>query len=348
MLTGAVLARTGFNRRAAYATLALVIAAELPDIDMARIWIGPAAGPLTNFQHHRGITHTLLAAPFEAALVTGVFFLVHRMRKRPATTAPANWLILFAGTLIALLSHLLLDWTNNYGVRPFFPFDPHWYAGSFVFIFEPILFLILLGPLLLPPLFGLIGSEIGSRKRTFPSPNWAWIALTLVAVLYLYRYNEHTKALTLASQTAPSDATRFFASPYPVTPWKWAVITDTPEAYHLSTVDTRNGETEPPRPSDTVYKLPADLAILAAKRTSLGQAYLDWSSFPVLTEQMDDTDPHHPLNAVTFADARYFYHVLPTSDASGKSSLSGTVLLDMQAPEGSRVVETTFGGMPQK
>ena len=34
---------------------------------------------------------------------------------------------------------LLLDWTNNYGLRPFFPFNPRWYAGSFVFIAEPVM-----------------------------------------------------------------------------------------------------------------------------------------------------------------------------------------------------------------
>ncbi len=347
MLTGAVLARTGFNRRAAYATLAMAVAAEFPDIDMARAWMGPDAGPLTSFQHHRGITHTFLAVPFEAALLTAVFYLFFRLRKRPATAAPADWLVLFAGTVLALLSHLLLDWTNSYGVRPFFPFDPHWYAGSFVFIFEPILFLILVAPLVLPSLFGLINSEVGTRKRAFPSATWAWIALFLVGALYVYRFNEHTKAITLVSQTAPAEATRFFASPYPVTPWKWAVITDTPAAYHLSTVDTRSEETEAPLPSDTLYKLPTDLALLAAKRAPLGRAYLDWSSWPVLTEQMDNSDPHHPLTAVTFADARYFYNALPTSRSNGKSSLAGTVLLDMDAPEGSRIVATTFGGKPQ-
>lgn len=351
LLTGAVLARTGFNRRAAYATLAMAIAAELPDLDMVRIWIGPEAGPLTNFEHHRGITHTLVAAPLEALLLTGIFYLGHRLVKRKQTPtktlAPANWPLLYGGMLLALLSHLLLDWTNNYGLRPFFPFDPHWYAGSFVFIFEPILFLLLLAPLILPSLFALVNSEVGSRKRDFPSPNWAWLALSLIAVLYLYRYNEHTRALALASQTAPAGATRFFASPYLVTPWKWAVITDTPDAYHLSTIDTRTGETDPPRPSDTVYKLSPDLPLLAAKRSTLGRAYLDWSSFPILTEQTDNSDPHHPLAAVTFSDARYLYNVVPTATSNGSVSLSGTVLLDMQAPEGQRVVQTTFGGKPQ-
>ena len=39
-----------------------------------------------------------------------------------------RWGLLYGFVLIALLSHLLLDWTNNYGLRPFFPFNPHWYA----------------------------------------------------------------------------------------------------------------------------------------------------------------------------------------------------------------------------
>jgi hypothetical protein len=39
---------------------------------------------------------------------------------------------------------LLLDWTNNYGLRPFFPFNPRWYAGSFVFIAEPVIWALLI------------------------------------------------------------------------------------------------------------------------------------------------------------------------------------------------------------
>ena len=162
ILTGAVLARSGFNRKAAYATAAMAIAAEFPDIDT--LW--SAAGPLQAFEHHRGITHTFIAVPFEAALITAAFFLFHRLRK-PSTKAPPNWAWLYAGTLVALLSHLLLDWTNNYGIRPFFPFNPRWYAGSFVFIFEPVLFLILLAALVGPLLFALINAEVGTRRQAF-------------------------------------------------------------------------------------------------------------------------------------------------------------------------------------
>ena len=342
MLTGAVLARTGFNRRAAYATIAMALAAELPDADV--VW--SLGGPVTGFEHHRGITHTLLAIPFEAALVTAACYGVHRWRKRE-TKAPLNWRLLFAGTLLALLSHILLDWTNNYGVRPFFPFNPHWYAGSFVFIFEPVLFAILVLGLVLPSLFGLINSEIGSRKGRFASPGWAITALVFVAALYVLRFNEHTKALQLATQNAPAEATRSFASPHPTNPFLWSVVTDTPASYQLSTINTRSGLAAPPTPSDTLYKPQTTLPLLVAKRSALGRVYLDWSLYPILTETPDQSDPGHPLTQVTFADARFLYN---TALMSGRKHppLSGTVLLDMASPEGERVVETKMGDRTQK
>ena len=76
VLTGACLARAGFNRRAAYATFAMAAAAELPDIDS--LWA--FRGPVETFQHHRGITHTFLGVLFEAAFVVLVVYGIHRWR----------------------------------------------------------------------------------------------------------------------------------------------------------------------------------------------------------------------------------------------------------------------------
>jgi inner membrane protein len=343
MLTGAVLARTGFHRRAAYATFAMVIAAEFPDIDT--VW--SLGGPVVGFEHHRGITHTFLALPVEAAIVTAGFYAVYRLRNRPETKAPANWIWLYAGTLLALLSHILLDWTNNYGVRPFFPFNPHWYAGSFVFIFEPVLFTILLAGLVLPGLFSLINSEVGARKKRFVNPAWSFVTLLLVAALYVFRFDEHARALQLAAQNAPADATRFFASPHPTDPFTWSVVAETPALYQLATVNTRSGVAASSALTDTLYKPATSLPLLVAKRSDLGRVYLDWSMFPLLSQAEDTTDPHHPLTRITFEDARFLYS---TSLLNGREHppLSGSVLLDMQAPEGDRVVETLFDGRRQR
>jgi inner membrane protein len=343
MLTGAVLSRAGVNRKAAYATVAMVIAAELPDADT--LW--GFGGPVVGFEHHRGITHTFLATPVEAALVTAAFWAWHRLRKSPKTKAAVNWWVLFFGCWLALLSHLLLDWTNNYGLRPFFPFNPRWYAGSFVFIFEPVMFAILVLALVLPALFGLVGSEVGAKTPQFRGRGWAIAALVGVFLLYCVRYVEHAKAIAIAEQNEPAGTTRVFASPHPGNPFLWSTVSDAPLLYHLADVDTRRNLVLPGAPADTLYKLPVTLPILAAKRTFLGQVYLDWSMYPVITQAADTTDPNHPLVEVTFADARFMYSTV-LGDGRTKPALTGTVLLDMAAHEGDRVVEMKMGTRVQK
>src|SRR5258705_7308780 len=86
LMTGACLARAGFNRKAAYATVALTLAAEAPDLDV--LW--SIKGPIAAFQHHRGITHTFLGLPFEAAVVVGAVWLVHRWRVKRAGAAETD------------------------------------------------------------------------------------------------------------------------------------------------------------------------------------------------------------------------------------------------------------------
>src|SRR3954447_1545925 len=198
LMTGAVLSRAGLNRKAAYATLAMTLAAETPDLDVLWGFEGPVAG----FEHHRGWTHTFLGIPFEAAVVTGVIWLIHRWfghRRHRAvhadsqkeTPAPVHWPWIYVLSLIALLSHILLDWTNNYGVRPFFPFNPRWYAGSFVFIAEPALWLLLIAAIVVPGFLGLADREISSRAVPFRGRNWAILALVGTCLIWCLRYAEH-------------------------------------------------------------------------------------------------------------------------------------------------------------
>ena len=340
-LTGAVLARTGLNRRAASMTAAMTLAAEFPDIDT--LW--SLGGPLTGFEHHRGITHTFLAVPLEAALITAAFFLYHRLRPRKTKTPP-NWPWLFCGCLIALLSHLLLDWTNNYGLRPFFPFNPHWYAGSFVFIIEPALLAILILALLGPWLGGLIGGEIGAQKPPFRGRPSAIAACCAIAALYVFRFNQHSIALNLAQTNTP-EATRVYASPHPLDPFTWSTVADTPQAYQLATLNTRTGLAAPATPADSLPKPPTTLALLAAKRSRLGRIYLDWSSYPVLTETPVTEDPQVPFTEITFSDARFMYNVL-TEHGRDTPPITGSVLLNMQSPEGQRIQQTTFNNKEQK
>ncbi|MEI9980961.1 MAG: metal-dependent hydrolase [Edaphobacter sp.] len=325
-MTGACLARAGFNRKAAYATLAMTLAAEAPDLDT--LWAFD--GPVASFQHHRGWTHTFLGLPLEAAVLLGIIWLFHRWRsRRPSARppiAPIRWGLLYIFILIGLLSHLLLDWTNNYGVRPFFPFNPRWYAGSFVFIFEPVLFLILLTALIAPSLFGLIGSEIGARKPAFRGQNWAIFALLAMAALWTLRFVQHQKALQLAQNNDYNGAPvlRTAADPHPINPFRWQTVVETPTFYQVSTADTLNNTISSSSEADTVFKPPTTLATLAAKQSWLGEIYLDWSQWPVVTETGIDQDG---IATVTFRDLR-FLDDTPLLAPGRPTPLSGTVYVN--------------------
>jgi inner membrane protein len=386
-MTGACLARAGFNRKAAYATVAMTIAAEMPDLDTLWSFDGPVAG----FEHHRGITHTFLGLPFEGVAVIGAVWLLHRWRLRradaaairaaaapphpapatdqtivrPLTAAPVRWGLLYGFVLIALLSHILLDWTNNYGVRPFFPFNPRWYAGSIVFIFEPVLFAVLLLALIAPALFGLISSEVGARRPAFRGRGWAIFAMLSMIGLWAWREVEHDTAIRLASTAAygpqgstdlsappvplaPTEILRVTASPYPGNPYRWHTVVDTPAFYQMATVDSLKQTVATNPGEDLFYKPRATAATMAARRSWLGEVYLDWSSWPLVA----DIGPAAAINAppgtpdwtaVNFRDLRFMYD---TSLMHGRSNppLSATVYIDA----GGHVARMQMGGRVQR
>jgi inner membrane protein len=118
-------------------TAGAVIAANLPDIDLAYTWITPP--PLGYLLHHRGYTHTV------AGLLALAVALLLAMRLWPAVRASSSRALawLWGTVAINLIGHVALDALNSYGVHPFYPFDTHWYYGDAVFIFEPLVWLIL-------------------------------------------------------------------------------------------------------------------------------------------------------------------------------------------------------------
>ncbi len=378
LMTGACLARTGFNRKAAYATLAMTLAAEAPDLDV--LWA--AGGPVAAFQHHRGITHTLIGLPFEGLAVVGAVWLLHRWRvrrrergtaavevgevagasgglrgARPLTVAPVRWGLLYGFVLIALLSHLLLDWTNNYGVRPFFPFNPRWYAGSIVFIYEPVLWAVLLVALIAPALFGLVSGEVGARREVFRGRGWAIFALTAMVGLWGWREVEHNAAVRLAAAASygatggadlAAPVLRVTASPYPGNPYRWHTVVETPRFYQMATADSLRGVVETDPEQDLFYKPQTTRATLVAKQSWLGTVYLDWSSWPVVAEMGPVTAIGAPVGtadwtAVRFMDLRFVYD---TALLGGRRNppLSGTVSVDADG----RVMRMELDGRVQR
>jgi inner membrane protein len=257
------------------------------------------------------------------------------MRLRPRTI---HWGWLYLTALIAALSHLLLDWTNNYGVRPFFPFNPRWYAGSFMFIAEPVLWALFFLALAIPWLFGLADREMGVRRQAFRGQGWAIFALTGMVALWGWRWSEHAHGVAMLAnqQVATAPVTRMALEPYPINPFRWHAILETANYYQTAEIDTRTGVIDSDAERDVIYKPPPTAATEAAKRTPLGQVYLDWGTWavvrdlgqvPVAGMDAPKLAPNRQWTTVEFTDLRFNYSYLGSGRATGRSPLGGWVYI---------------------
>jgi inner membrane protein len=115
----------------------LVVGSNLPDADLLYTSFG--GGPLAYVLQHRGYTHTLVGALAGAALWWFACLVWLRYRQLRATAREQTWIA--AAVVTGVLLHLAMDYTNNYGVHPFWPFYNGWVYGDSVFILEPLLWL---------------------------------------------------------------------------------------------------------------------------------------------------------------------------------------------------------------
>lgn len=328
-LTGACLARAGFNRKTALATATMTLAAEAPDIDI----LGNFKDPVFGFGHHRGFTHSFLGLVLVQALVVGLMYMIWRMRGRKVRdpNLPPRWGLLFLLANLAGLTHILLDFTNNYGVRPFWPFWEKWYSWDIVFIVEPVLWLFLVGGLVVPGLFSLINQEIGVRRKGPPGRLAATIALLGIIAVWGVRDYEHRRAVSaLVSRLYQgADPVRVSAYPYWLNPFQWYGVVETRDFFASMTVDSFVPDADPEERMQLRHKPEETAVTLAAKRSEMGQVYLDWAKYPIV-----ETEPIESGYIVRFHDLRYDY-----PGRGGPAVLSATVELDRNL----NVVRESFG-----
>jgi inner membrane protein len=286
-LTGACLGRAGLNRKTALATLTLTLAAEAPDLDI----LGQFRGPAFGFAHHRGFTHSFLGIPIMAALVVAFVYGIWRLRgRRTRNNLVPRWGVLFLFACLAGLSHILLDFTNNYGVRPFWPFYEKWYSWDIVFIFEPVMFALLLLGLVLPAFGALIDKEIGARSRGPRGRLAASIALIGVVLMWGVRDYEHRRAINALTARTYESADPLRASAYPTMtdPFHWFGVVETSSFFVLAPVDSLSPEVDPEGRMEIRYKPEETPITLAAKKSYLGRVYLDWAQYPITeTEELE-------------------------------------------------------------
>ncbi|MBM3778406.1 MAG: metal-dependent hydrolase [Acidimicrobiia bacterium] len=138
-LVGAACAEAGLKTRTRFGMATLLVASNLPDLD---VLVFATDIPAVAFR--RGWTHGVLAQVLLPLALMGLLLALDRLKPPRDPAAPparAGGLLLLS--YVGVLSHVGLDFLNNYGIRLLKPFSDRWFYGDAVFIADPWLWLAL-------------------------------------------------------------------------------------------------------------------------------------------------------------------------------------------------------------
>ncbi len=315
---GIFLARAGAGRWSPRATAILLVASNAPDIDV----LAGLAGPLAYLHYHRGISHALVAVPVLALLSVAVV--------RVAGRKPLYWPGALAAGMLGVACHLLLDWTNVYGVRLLLPFSGRWLRLDSTAVVDPSIWAIAAVALAGPFLARMVASEIASGGAPPRHHGRAAAVFALAAVMALEcgRLVLHARAVAmLEARTYQGDSpTQVAALPDPFNPLRWRGLVETPAFYAVADLGVA-GDYDPTR-ALILYKPDADPALDAAARTPVFREFLRFNQCPLWRVTPAPTLDGGKL--VELFDLRF-----GTPSASG---FQATALVDAQL----RVVDASF------
>lgn len=277
-LVGAALGRAGLARRSSLGMTALIIGANLPDIDVLAHFGGPAA----DLAFRRGWTHGVLALAVLPAVLTGVLLAAHGAVRRasraslPSATRPAQLLLL---SYLAVLTHPILDTMNTYGVRWLMPFSERWFYGDTLFIIDPWMYLAL----------GL-GLYFSRRRRTrygfreSPSqpPKLALIAVMIymIAMALSSGAAERMVASEVAKTPGPA-VDDVMASPRPATPFARSIVVVRGNRYITGQFRwLTRPHLVPASLQEFPRGVPTDRDVHDALQVQVAQRFLGWSRYP--------------------------------------------------------------------
>ena len=293
-LVGAVLGRAGLKRLTPYAMPALIISANLPDIDsfVARLW---GEEPIAA---HRGFTHGLgglVTMPFLAAAIILLW-----QRFRPSKEGPVKLRGLLLACFLGTLSHPLLDFTTSYGTRLLEPFSHRWFYGDTLFIMDPWIWLML-----------ILGLEMSWRAERL-GKNWTRPAIWALGAMLGYIALNAAISLRAVALTRPlvervTKPQIIQAGEVPLTFWRRKMIWRGEGIGGTGTYDPLQGLNHAwLNPKITLLNLDDPRLAAAAKRDKHVRAFLFWSRMPMVYEQ----DGHAYLT-----DQRFFESGRPSSAA---------------------------------
>ena len=271
-LTGLALSRAGLDRFCSRAVWLLVLSANAPDADI----IATRLGAFRYLQVHRGYTHSFIGAPAMAALCVLVIAGLFRQR--------LPWLRAFLLCLLGVASHLLLDWTNSYGVRPLIPFSSRWFHLDINGLFDVWILLALMIAAVWPLFSTLVNREIGERRVT-PGRTLAMLALLFFLAFDVGRTVLHNRVVaqldTRLYEGVPP--LQVAALPDGFNPLNWTAIIETPATYRelgANALDQLN-----PEEAAVYYKPPVSASLTQARSQDPFRYFLYFARFPVWSIQ---------------------------------------------------------------
>ena len=259
----------------------MVLAGTIADLDLASALVGP--GTYLNARH--ALTHSILGTVVVIAIAVvsalGLRTKSGVPRMAGTTNGPGIFMLVMA-TALAAVVHVLLDVCTSGGVALFWPWRQTRFAFDWLPRVDPWILALLLAGILLPELFGLVGSEIGTKVTAPRGRNGAIVALTLVLIYVGARATLHGHAVAqLDAHTYRGDSPRWlaaFADPVSLVTWHGMVETAT----QICSVDVPASESArfDPESGTCVHKPEDSPALAASEQTEPTKKFLQAARFP--------------------------------------------------------------------
>jgi inner membrane protein len=299
-LAGAALAESGLARRTAMGYATLLIAANLPDIDVLAYIHGPEAA----LYWRRGWTHGVVALVILPLLLTLALLLLETMSRKlssavlPSRMRPGQVLLLaYAG----VLSHPLLDSLNTYGVHWLLPWSRHWTYGDALFIIDPWMILVLS--------LGVWASRAQRRSRqrnvTPERPARLALAVTLAYIVAMLG-SGHAAAADAGRELQarfPGAIQRVMAAPVFLNPFRRDIVLQQGDVYRTARFDWLRRPHVSPASVQSFSAVPPTLPAVTTATASLrGREFLSWARFP--TFSVDSSAGRYTVHIIDLRYAR--------------------------------------------
>jgi inner membrane protein len=263
-----MMSRAGLRDWCPYATPVLLIAANVPDVDFVSI----LGDDLLILDWHRGPTHAFFFIGLMAVLPLAPLLLFARKTTR--------WLRAYIVSALGVLSHILLDLTNIFGVRFLEPFSPEYFHLDITGVTDLWMLALLMAASGWLLLSRLVSSEIGAQRSS--GRGVAIAALLFVLCWQSGRYVMHERALAiLDSRIYDGEVpTRVAALPHFGSPLHWTGIAETSSAYNVFEMNATSSRFDPTG-GKTFYKPETSAAIETVRQLDSFQRFFSFSHYPL-------------------------------------------------------------------